>query len=115
MTDRAGRYVELPKDAAQRLDQPIRANPTTTREVAALAGGVGWRIADSPGLFLEALGDSSLREAFTVMRWEGERRLHDLLRWHANAALPSRGCQKGGLRSCVSGDRPYSLNPTRKD
>lgn len=87
-TDRAGRYVELPEDAAQRLDQPIRAI-TTTRTLGASQGGVGWRIADSPGLPLEALGDPAFREAFTILRWQRERRLiallrADMLRLHAH-------------------------------
>lgn len=64
----------MPEDAAQRLDQPY-AQITAAHAVGASAGGVGWRIADSPGLPLEALGDPAFREAFTLMRFEREHRL----------------------------------------
>lgn len=78
-TDRTGHYVEMPQDAVQRLDQPIRAI-TAAHAVTTSAGGVGWRIADAPGLPLEALGDPAFREAFTMLRFQREARLHALLR-----------------------------------
>lgn len=74
--DRAGRYINMPEDAARHLDQPIRA--ITARAVAASQGGVGWRIADAPGLPLAVLGDPRFREAFTMLRWQREHRLMEL-------------------------------------
>ena len=78
-TDRTGRYVDMPEDAAQRLDQPIRAI-TAAHAVAATQGGVDTcRLPDNPGLPLEALGDPMFREAFTLMRFEREHRLMGLV------------------------------------
>lgn len=76
--DDRGRYVELPEDARERLNQPVRviaANRATTVS----AGGVGCRVPDTPGLPLEALGDPRFREAFTRMRFERECRLMKLV------------------------------------
>lgn len=78
-TDRTGRYVDMPEDAAQRLNQPIRAI-TTTRAIAGSQGGVDTcRLPDNPVLPLEALGDPAFRETFTLMRFQREERLMKLL------------------------------------
>ena len=88
-TDRTGRYVDMPEDAAQRLDQPIRA--ITAHAAAASQGGVDTcRLPDKPGLPLDARGDPSFREAFTMLRWQRERNLHGLLRGSVTRTTPRR-------------------------
>lgn len=78
-TDRTGRYVDMPEDARERLNQPIRAI-TNTRAIAGSRGGVDTcRLPDNPGLPLEALDDPTFREAFTLMRFEREHRLMGLV------------------------------------
>lgn len=67
--DRKG-YVPLPEHDAQRLVDVLRGDRSIDDDSA-------------PGLPLSALADPSFREAFDMLRWQRERRLHELMRCRA--------------------------------
>lgn len=79
-TDRTGNYLELPSNAAELLNRPLRdIVPTTNNQSRTERLGV-CRLPDTPGMPLVTLGDPMFRDAFTRMRFEREERLRALLR-----------------------------------